>query len=722
MRSYWTALRPARTGVLVVSVGSLACGPSGPPLAAADSDPGSHLFAWVTDSDSVDLNFLAVIDADPSSGSYGEVLRTLPVPTSGRTRGHHTEHRMPAGGFLFANDFGTGITWVLDLRDPANPLVADSFDAAGPFTSPHSFERLPNGNVLATFQNEGPGNTAPGGLAELGPTGDVVRWGRASDGDRYLRPYSLALLPDADRVVSGSADMRGEGDSHVVQVWRLSDLSVIRSIDIPPEWGAAAEPRVLSDGRTVMVTTFGCRLLRISGVDTPTPTAEAVHDFGGTGCALPIVVGDYWIQAVPDAHGLVALDVSDPAAPWEVSRVTLSDDDWPHWISLAPDRRRVVVTGYAGTRHRIILVDLDPVTAQMSVDRDFGDPASDRPGISMDVDSWPHGATGPGDPHGVVFSRPAVVRPPVLDMHLHALRAADQGPPPLAFCLPIESWPAVRRGSEWPEAFLRRQKEPPCADPVWSAGSDGELMERTLAIMDRYNVIGVTSGPRLAAWQAAAGDRIIPGVLFGGGPGAPPVDTLRRWFESGRTQAFGEVTIQYRGLEPGDPSFAPHLALAEEMDVPVGIHVGTGPPGAPYLGFSAYRARLHSPLLLEEVLLRHPDLRLYVMHAGWPMLDDLLALLWAHPQVHVGLGVISYGLPRPEFYRYLQRLVDAGFGDRVMFGSDQMVWPEALEFAIRGIEEAPFLSEEQKRAILYDNAARFLELSDEVVDAHHGRR
>lgn len=314
------------------------------------------------------------------------------------------------------------------------------------------------------------------------------------------------------------------------------------------------------------------------------------------------------------------------------------------------------------------------------------------------------------------------VRAPILDVHLHAQRATDQGPPPLAFCLPMTAWPTVERGSDWPQAFLDHQKRPPCSDPIWSAESDSELMERTLAIMERYNVIGVTSGARLAEWQAAGGARIIPGILFGGGANAPSVDTLRSWFETGQVQVFGEVTIQYRGLEPGDSSFEPYLALAEELDIPVGIHIGTGPPGAPYLGFPQYRARLHSPLILEDVLLRHPDMRLYVMHAGWPMLDDLLALLWAHPQVHVGLGVISYGLPQAEFYRYLRRIVDAGFGDRVMFGSDQMVWPEALEFAIQSIEQAPFLSAAQKRDILYDNAARFLRLSEEDIARHHGRR
>jgi uncharacterized protein len=205
------------------------------------------------------------------------------------------------------------------------------------------------------------------------------------------------------------------------------------------------------------------------------------------------------------------------------------------------------------------------------------------------------------------------------------------------------------------------------------------------------------------------------------GPDAPPVDSVRAWFESGRFQVLSEVTIQYAGMEPSDPAFAPYVALAAELDIPMGIHIGTGPPGAPYLGAEGYRARLHSPLVLEEVLLRHPDLRVWIGHAGWPMLDDLLAVLWAHPQVHVDVGVISFALPRPAFHYYLRRIVESGFGRRVLFGSDQMVWPGALEVAIESIETADFLTEAQKRDIFYHNAARFFRLSDDEIARHHGR-
>ncbi len=303
--------------------------------------------------------------------------------------------------------------------------------------------------------------------------------------------------------------------------------------------------------------------------------------------------------------------------------------------------------------------------------------------------------------------------PPIIDMHLHALSADSQGPPPQVICAPFETLPVRDTRLSWMQVFAGIAADPPCSNPLVSPESDDEIMRRSLEILERRNIIGVTGGPLeiVERWEDAAPDRIIRGMSFALSQGAPTPEEIRELFEAGRIEVLAEVTNQYLGIAPDDPRFEPYLAMAEEIDMPVGIHIGTGPPGAPYLpGFDRYRGRLHSPLSLEEPLMQHPNLRIYVMHAGWPMLDDTMALLWAHPQVYVEVGVIVYALPRAEFYRYLRTLVEAGFGNRIMFGSDQMVWPEAIERAIASIESADFLSAEQKRDILYNNAARFLRL------------
>ena len=311
--------------------------------------------------------------------------------------------------------------------------------------------------------------------------------------------------------------------------------------------------------------------------------------------------------------------------------------------------------------------------------------------------------------------------PPIIDMHLHAIPIDFQGPPPQTVCVPFSSFPAWDTREDYSEVFATYGDQPGCENPIVSPMTSEEVMRESLAIIDELNIIGVTSGPieLVTRWREASPQRIIPGIIFSVTDKSPSPEQISRWHKEGKLAVFGEVVTQYQGIEPGDPRLEPYFAAAEENDIPVGIHIGTGPPGAPYLGSGDYRARMHSPLTLEEPLRRHPRLRVYVMHAGWPMLDDTLALLYTHPQVHVGVGVISYVLPRAEFHRYLRRLVEAGFGNRIMFGSDQMIWPDTIRHAVAAIESADFLSEEQKRDILYNNAARFLRLTDEQIASHH---
>jgi predicted TIM-barrel fold metal-dependent hydrolase len=238
--------------------------------------------------------------------------------------------------------------------------------------------------------------------------------------------------------------------------------------------------------------------------------------------------------------------------------------------------------------------------------------------------------------------------------------------------------------------------------------------------MRRFNVFGAVSGfdGTLDAWLAAAPKRFIAGIRCG--PTLPdcPVALLRELHSTGRLDVLGEINPHLLGMAPDDARLEPYWALAEELDMPVGIHLGIVPPFI-YLGMPEDRARLASALTLEEVLVRHPRLRVYVMHAGYPMIDDMLALLLAHPQVYVDTAAIVWHIPRAAFYGHLRALVDAGHGKRVMFGSDNIGYPGLIERSIAVIEQAPFLTEEQKRDILYNNAARFLRLSDDEIARHH---
>jgi uncharacterized protein len=316
--------------------------------------------------------------------------------------------------------------------------------------------------------------------------------------------------------------------------------------------------------------------------------------------------------------------------------------------------------------------------------------------------------------------------PPIIDMHLHARTADYMGPNPPPMCAPFSIMPRWDNAKPIDEGF--EFAAAPCENPIPAATSDTQLLNETVAIMQRRNIIGMVSGePELMAkWKAAAPDRIIVGLdLRLGGDAAQghvksrTPEEIRRLYVAGTFEVLGEVMAQYEGIAADDPRLEPYWALAEELGIPVGIHLGAGGPADPYFGSPGYRARNSSALRMEEVLVRHPRLRVYLMHAGYPLLDDLRALLFSHPQVYVDISSIVYTEPRPAFYRYLQGLVEAGYGDRILFGSDQMLWPGIIEPSIQSIEEAPFLSTDQKRDILYNNAARFLRLSQETIARHH---
>lgn len=385
--------------------------------------PAPFLYVWAGDADTLDSDFLAVIDVRRGSRTYARILSTVPVGARA-TKPHHTEHQLERDRVLFANGFGAGRTFRFDLARPNRPRLLGSFTELGGFSFPHSFVQLAGGHLLATFQGRGPTNIPPGGLVELDRQGHLVRAtsARAEAIDSLqMRPYSLAVLPAIDRVVSTSTDMLANFGAHL-QVWRLSDLALLQTIELPTtkagdghihDASASAkgedhhlfpgEPRVLSDGRTVLLATFTCGFYRVTGIDGPAPQIDFLRAFGGENCAVPILIGSLWVQTVPDEHALVTLDVSDPTRPREVSRVAFDSTFKPHWLAFDKGGSRLVVND---GKRRLYLVSLDQRTGALEIDQSFRDPGAPAGGVSFARARWPHGASGEAVPHGSVFSRP----------------------------------------------------------------------------------------------------------------------------------------------------------------------------------------------------------------------------------------------------------------------------------------------------------------------------
>ena len=299
--------------------------------------------------------------------------------------------------------------------------------------------------------------------------------------------------------------------------------------------------------------------------------------------------------------------------------------------------------------------------------------------------------------------------PPVLDVHVHAFDESFPGSGPM--CPNASKFTASDPDNK--EAPFGWSMEE-CTPKLYPAAKD-EYIKDVAAEMERLNVTAVVFGdPKsVQKWKDAAPGRVIPGTSFSQGllPGnRVPLDELRKDFTKDGFKVMGEIGLQYEGLSPSDPSVDSYFALAEELDIPVAIHMGTGGSGRANIGMSKFRGSMGNPLLLEELLARHPKLRVQVMHAGYPMIDNMLTLLQANSHVYVDVAGLIWSYPLKEVNRYIERLVEAGFEDRVMFGTDQLVWPKLMAYSISIIQNADYLTTQQKRDILYNNAARFLRL------------
>jgi hypothetical protein len=384
--------------------------------AGGSAQNNSYLFVWAGDDAGKSSDFLAVLDADAKSPHYGQVVASVAVPGASGTP-HHTELEMPEDGFLLANAFESGRTMLFDLREPLHPKLVTSFGDLDGYMHPHTYVRLANGHVLATFQYHG-GHEATsdgGGLVEFDERGHLIRSSSAMDPaakEELIRPYSLVVVPALDRVVSTNTSMHrnSDGDTRTVQVWRLSDLKLLKTLVLPagPRGSMLpGEPRLLGDGKTVLVHTFRCGLYEVDGIAGDQPSVRHLQTFDGEICAVPLRIGHYWVQTLFSAHALAAYDISDLAHIREVSRIAFDEKQKPHWISADESGRRIVLNSGEYGEHRLYMVNFDPQTGALTLDTRFRDAGSAQPGFSMDGKSWPHGFKGDAYPHGTVFSRPA---------------------------------------------------------------------------------------------------------------------------------------------------------------------------------------------------------------------------------------------------------------------------------------------------------------------------
>jgi hypothetical protein len=409
-----------------------------------------YLLVWAGDADRQNADFLAVLDADPTSPSYGRVLKTYPV----RSRGNepHALNAVPrADRRVFASGLLTNRTFVFDLRQPlaARLLHVDEPGPTRRFWAPQTYVTLPSGHVVVTCPDQAGYRGEPrellaasGGLVEFDADGTFVREIPAADpAARHLivAPAGAAAAPAAGRLVTTSAGhgytatTRGERMPGIsVQVWKLDGLTLEKTVvlDAGPRGeenlGPASAGFLHRTPLVYVATDQGGGLYASDSVQGGNPAFQLVFDFGAgaVGGDLVITPDDrFLVEALGGMSRVAVLDLADPWRPKFVSAVRLDRDPLdasksrrggPHGLAMSADGTRIAVSDYGvdvpglvqDGDHRVYMLRLDPVTGRLRIDGAFRDELTGEVGVSFERISWPHGGTGAARPTGMLFVTP----------------------------------------------------------------------------------------------------------------------------------------------------------------------------------------------------------------------------------------------------------------------------------------------------------------------------
>ena len=248
-----------------------------------------------------------------------------------------------------------------------------------------------------------------------------------------------------------------------------------------------------------------------------------------------------------------------------------------------------------------------------------------------------------------------------------------------------------------------------------SSKTSKEHLEQTIRKMDLHKIeYAVICGTLESIERYSNADkRFIPGYQDYE-ENLIPVKQFEQYVQSGKIKVFGEVMAVYKGMTLADSLYQPYLAICEKYGIPVAYHSGGSFPNAQQLGWPNYRITLGDPFLIEDVLVKYPKLKLYLMHAGENFFENTLRMMDGYPNLYADLGVELWLHPLTKDYgtRFLKSAKEYGFLDRVLFGSDQMVWPEAISSSIDFLNAMNFLTKDEKEMILYRNAKKFLGINN----------
>src|SRR5712692_9879897 len=355
--------------IVVTSFIAVALGLSSGSLAKSNDDQDEDdnqrektLYIWAGDQERVHPDFVAVIDFDKSSKTYGKVIRTVPVPTSGN-EAHHMHLSadgsvLACGGLLSLLEGQDGI-FFFDVTDARNPKYIKSTSA--PLSAiTDDFLPLASGGFLVTQMGSNTGG-APGRIAEFDEDLNLVHeWPDSPPADGF-NPHGISARPEINLLVTSDfvnpistingfpgPELRGS-----IRVWDLEARTIVRTVTIPSALGTMDAKLIPGDSKQRALTA-GMFDSLIYLVDTQAGTYKPVFDaatVSGAPMSMPQILavtsdGTRLIFPLLNTGQIVMLDISNPDDPFVLDVVNLGPGSQPHDIELTEDNKRLVVTDY----------------------------------------------------------------------------------------------------------------------------------------------------------------------------------------------------------------------------------------------------------------------------------------------------------------------------------------------------------------------------------------
>lgn len=157
-----------------------------------------------------------------------------------------------------------------------------------------------------------------------------------------------------------------------------------------------------------------------------------------------------------------------------------------------------------------------------------------------------------------------------------------------------------------------------------------------------------------------------------------------------------------QGIYSNDRRLYPLYSYCQEKEIPVTVHAS--------INFSTNRKIGYShPLYLEEVACDFPKLTIVANHAGWPWVNEMVAVAWKHTNVFLETGGVSpkyLSMPGTGWELFLT-YGNSVLQDQILFATDSIIPHDRI---VAELDLLP-LKDPVKEKLLFRNALRVLKLS-----------